>query len=354
MSTQIAAEPLAVQRRRATVPLEVQPVPAGFQFLPASQLHHDLVRCIAAFLDSQDVAHPFQFPQWQNASPGARVALLWKQGRLCWFACCSVLFPFGRRAASVRALILHRGPVCDDQELWALGIAKLTEQARREGFTYLEISPEATRLQDLETEVKRWRIAARRRSSLRLGLGATEESLLAQFRKTTRYEIARAMRRGLEVASAKTDADISQFLDLHQRMAAEKHFRADSAEHIGSVLRWIAAEPTRGVLLLARRENRVEGGIVIVRVGKRCWYVWGATEKRKDFSAGHLLQWRGLLWGKAQGCTEYDFGGLNEEATSGPAWFKRGFGGEVVRFVPPRRRILKPLVYRLMRAAGRP
>ena len=100
-------------------------------------------------------------------------------------------------------------------------------------------------------------------------------------------------------------------------------------------------EPTRGALLLARDQASIAGGAVIVRSGKRCWYVWGASEKHDQFSAGHSLQWRAIQWAKTHGCTEYDFGGYTPGATSGPAWFKEGFGGEVVHFVPAQRRVIR-------------
>lgn len=56
-------------------------------------------------------------------------------------------------------------------------------------------------------------------------------------------------------------------------------------------------------------------------------------------TVGHILQWRAILWAKSHGCTEYDFGGYTPGATSGPAWFKEGFGGTLVHLVAPHRRV---------------
>src|SRR5262249_26225526 len=107
-------------------------------------------------------------------------------------------------------------------------------------------------------------------------------------------------------------------------------------------------DPARGALLLARKQSEAIGGAVIVRSGKRCWYVWGANERSDRFSAGHLLQWRALLWAKAHGCIEYDFGGYTPRANSGPAWFKEGFGGKAVHFVPTCRTVFRGANYRLV------
>jgi lipid II:glycine glycyltransferase (peptidoglycan interpeptide bridge formation enzyme) len=142
-------------------------------------------------------------------------------------------------------------------------------------------------------------------------------------------------------------------LKLYTRLAGRKKFASDSPNHLRSILRWLITEPLRGALLLARDSTNIAGGAVIVRSGKCCWYVWGASDKHKQFSAGHALQWQALLWAKSQGCTEYDFGGYTPGATSGPAWFKEGFGGRVVDFVPAHRYVLRRRPYRLFRILAR-
>jgi len=172
-------------------------------------------------------------------------------------------------------------------------------------------------------------------------LTKAEEELLAGLRKSTRYELRRAERVGVSVEPAKLPAEVEEFLQLYSRLGGRKGFATDSPDHLRGVVQWLMSEPARGALLLARDQRSIAGGAVIVRSGKRCWYVWGANDEHDRFSTGQLLQWRALLWAKSQGCTEYDFGGYTPGATSGPAWFKEGFGGEVVHFVPAHRRVLR-------------
>jgi len=68
---------------------------------------------------------------------------------------------------------------------------------------------------------------------------------------------------------------------------------------------------------------------------------------------GHILQWHALLWAKSHGCTEYDFGGYTPGATSGPAWFKEGFGGTVVHLVTPYRRVIDSKRYNIIRVLSK-
>ncbi len=184
--------------------------------------------------------------------------------------------------------------------------------------------------------------------TLRLDLTRSPDELFAAFRKNSRYEIRRAERLGTSVFPEKSDADVNEFLGLYTSMAEHKGFAPDSPDRLRQFIEWFRQEEHRGALLLAAHHGSILGGAVIVRAGNRCWYVWGASQKHEQVNVGHLLQWRAILWAKEHGCTEYDFGGYTPGATSGPAWFKEGFGGSLVRLVPAHRRIIRPATSRLV------
>jgi lipid II:glycine glycyltransferase (peptidoglycan interpeptide bridge formation enzyme) len=183
---------------------------------------------------------------------------------------------------------------------------------------------------------------------LRLNLNTDVDQIFSAFRKSTRYEVRRAERSAAAVSSAGSDHEASEFLTLYVNMAGTKGFSPDPVEHLKTIISWLREDESRGALMLAKSPDAVLGGAIIVRAGQRCWFVWGASQKTTDFSVGHLLQWHALLWAKSHGCTEYDFGGYTPGATSGPAWFKAGFGGSVVSFVAPHRRILRPTYWRVI------
>ncbi len=303
---------------------------------------------ITEFLDSQETTHLFQFPQW-NAG-GARFALLREGGAIRWFGTFGTHSPLGSSLPWMQAVVANRGPVCDDNQLWQTATGEFIEQMRLEGITYCEVIPDwvQTPGSDAENNLRYsgWQGLGGERSSLRLDLTKSEEEIFANFRKNSRYEIRRAERLGISVVPASVEADIEEFLTLHARVAVRKGFSAEAPEDLRAAIRWLIGADSRGALLLARAENHVYGGAVIGRAGKRCWYVWGAADKHEQFNVGHILQWRALLWAKSHGCREYDFGGYTSGATSGPAWFKAGFGGTVVHFVRPHRKVIRSGYYR--------
>jgi lipid II:glycine glycyltransferase (peptidoglycan interpeptide bridge formation enzyme) len=195
------------------------------------------------------------------------------------------------------------------------------------------------------------------RASLRLDLRPELESIFAGFRKTTRAEIRRAENAGVEVVAAGDAASKEHFVRMYLQMAQDKAFAPDSRDHMRRVLAWLVDSPGGGVLLTAIWKREILGGVVAVRAGSRCWYVWGATSKGSAVNVGHLIQWHAIQWARGQGCSEYDLGGYRPGANDGPALFKKGFSQNLVRFLPTYRyplnsakysvyKVLTPGVYR--------
>jgi hypothetical protein len=320
-----------------------------------SELAPALLREIEDFLDSQDTGHPFQYPQW--GGPRSRVILIREQGRICWLGTFGVQRPLGRRFPWIRALVANRGPVCDDPHFWAKAAEELAHKLRGEKFTYVDVLPEwlcrADEVHPSFVNDSKWHCVGNQRSSLRLDLNQHDDDIFAKFRKISRYEVRRAERLGATVQAASTDTEIEEFLSIYQRMAVRKRFTPDLIDNLRRNIHWLVGSESRGALLMASAGGILYGGAVIARSGRRCWYIWGATDREENLATGHILQWKALLWAKSHGCTEYDFGGYTPGATSGPAWFKEGFGGTVVHFVSAHRRVLDPKRYNFLRAISK-
>ncbi len=322
------------------------------EIISRRQLSETIVQEICAFLDSHDTSHPFQFPQWMPpAATEIWFVLARVNSKLAAFASCGLQRPAGTRVP-VKALVINRGPVCDDFEKFREVLTQLAPIAKARKLIYIDAAPERVISDDEKSLFPApWSPTGAERVSLRLDVTRSEDEIFAGFRKVARYEIRRAERAGIQVATASSDKDSERFLNLYFRLAKRKGFAADSPESVGAILKWLRAEPERGGLFLAWHQDVAVGGVVTVRASQRCWYVWGASEERRDFSAGHVLQWHAIRWAKSQGCTEYDFGGYTPGAKSGPAWFKEGFGGKVMRLQPTHRLVLRDTQYRMLNLA---
>jgi Acetyltransferase (GNAT) domain len=327
----------------------------SFQVVERAQWSTSLLDEVGKFLDSQDTSQPFQWPQW--ADDGWLLALGRCHGQIQWLALCGVIYPASRLMRPIWALNIHRGPVCDNLDLLEKGQRELVHHAAKMGAAYVDIAPEWSGdfagSAGAMLERNGWQEIPGLRSTLRLSLSPSLDKLLASFRKTTRYEIRRSMNERIEVRMAESDSDCHDFIKIYGAMAREKEFPSERPEFLLDLVRWLAADKTRGGLLLAYEEGKARGGIFIVRSGVRCWYFLGATSKDGEVGVGHLLQWRAIQWAKENGCLEYDFNGYREGATSGPALFKKGFCDRVVHFIPAHRYVVIPGRYRAFETISR-
>ena len=98
----------------------------------------------------------------------------------------------------------------------------------------------------------------------------------------------------------------------------------------------------------------------------------GSTEEGLKSGANHALQWHAIQWARERGCTIYDFWGIPDllaqaAATDDPAErtrleaaaasdplhgvfrFKKGFGGQIERYLPAYDRVYISPLYALWR-----
>jgi lipid II:glycine glycyltransferase (peptidoglycan interpeptide bridge formation enzyme) len=169
------------------------------------------------------------------------------------------------------------------------------------------------------------------RSSWMLDIRPVEETLLAEMKQKTRYNIRLAARKGVDIAAGTMD-DLDAFYALYRETAQ----RDDFFIHPESVYRrmfelfWQAGS---FCLLLARYRGRLIAAITLVRLGDTCWYLQGASgNQHRNLMAPYLLQWEGIKWARSQGCALYDFRAIpdvlrEDQDMYGVYRFKEGFGG---------------------------
>ena len=255
-----------------------------------NDLTPSMVREVEEFLDSQETAHPFQFPQWVD--PGSRLMLLRESGKICWLGTFSLYAPLGRKMPWIRAAVANRGPVCDDLKLWETAANELAEFMRRERLTYFEVSPEW--IQRTEgpglLSNSEWKSLDVQRASLRLDLTRSADEIFANFGKNTRYEVRRAERAGAIVSAATSDAEIGEFSHLYLGLAARKGFQPDSIERLRRQIHWLMNAESRGAAPVgayrqcgSRRGRCGTGGTaMLVHLGSE--REAGAPERRPHFA----------------------------------------------------------------------
>jgi lipid II:glycine glycyltransferase (peptidoglycan interpeptide bridge formation enzyme) len=190
--------------------------------------------------------------------------------------------------------------------------------------------------------------------TLLVDLAPDEEAILAAMKSKTRYNIRLAGRKGVTVRASD---DVATFYRLMTTTGERNEFGVHSAAYYRHALTRFEPQ-SQATLLLAEVEGDTVAGLMAFALGRMAWYFYGASSNRhREKMPTYALQWAAMQWARAQGCTCYDLWGipdadvatLEAEFTerSDGLWgvyrFKRGFGGEVVRYAGLWEKSLHPL-----------
>lgn len=169
-----------------------------------------------------------------------------------------------------------------------------------------------------------------------LDLGKSEDELLAQMRKTTRYLIKKGERSGFVVIKSKDKKDVNSFLKLYKKTAAKHGFVPHQG--IEEELE-VFGKGKQAVLFLCQYKKRTISGALVIFYGNSAVYHHGATDpKYERLSPSYLVQWEAIKEARRRGKKIYNFWGVVPEGRKNHPWqgltlFKTGFGGRAVNFI---------------------
>ena len=171
-----------------------------------------------------------------------------------------------------------------------------------------------------------------------LSLNHSLDTLLANMKQKTRYNIRYAMRKNVTVQALKEKSQLGVFYCLLQETAKRDRFTIRSLDYFEAIWDHLVQAGLARVFLAYHEETPLAGAICF-RLGPRVWYVYGASSSEKrNLQAPHLIQWEMIKWAKGAGCTIYNFRGVSgdlrpEHPLYGLYRFKEGFGATLETYV---------------------
>ncbi len=180
-----------------------------------------------------------------------------------------------------------------------------------------------------------------------LNLEKSEEDLLMNMRKTTRYLIKQGLENEeLKIEKSQDLKDIEAFNNLYQKTVNRHHFIPFSLNYLKNELRAFMRDPSASsqgdgetVIFLAKyRAECLASAIVIYWQGIAFYHQGASSQKYPKVPASYLLQWEAIKEAKRRGCKIYNFWGIAEtESKKHPFWgltlFKQGFSGSEKAYV---------------------
>ncbi len=213
----------------------------------------------------------------------------------------------------------------------------LKELAKKENCSFIRISPA---LEDNDENKKIFKNLEFRFAPMHmhaenmwiLDLNPSEEKLLANMRKATRYLVKKSEKEGIGIIQSAEIKDVELFNKLYEETKKRHHFTPFSLNYLKNELESFNKDG-RISIFLAKYQGEIIAGAIIVFFGNSAFYHHGASLfKHQKIPSAHLLQWEIIKETKKRKLKYYNFWGIAPDENPKHPWhglslFKKGFGG---------------------------
>ena len=262
-----------------------------------------------------------------------------------------------KNARRGRYLEVPAGPVLDWQDTKNLSTAiqKMLNIAKKHRCAFVRIrpqlldTPESRKiLEDLGAKLSPMHLAAEH--TVILDLTKSEEELLANMRRQTRYEVRRADKLGITVDSGNSEDYFLAFHIVQEQTASRQHFVPPDLKTLMSERE--AFKGNAKIYIAKTKENGspIAYGLILRRKDEAVYYEAASTDLNRKLPGAYALQWQVIKDLKKAGVKHYNLWGIAppnqpNHRYAGVTTFKTGFGGEVTAFVPAHDFIVNKIKY---------
>ena len=164
-----------------------------------------------------------------------------------------------------------------------------------------------------------------------LDIAPSEEVILAQMRKNTRYYVRRGEKDGVKIESGASQELLDRFYRIHEETSKRQGFVPYSKTYLDEQLKIFGPRDELKVYV-ALFEGKPIASAVVMYYGKEAAYHHGASlSEYNKIPASYLIQWEAIKEAKRRNFLRYNFWGVVENAPRHPwaglSFFKQGFGG---------------------------
>ena len=261
-----------------------------------------------------------------------------------------------RDAKRGRYLEIPCGPLInwDDKKLTKKVFTKISEIAEKEKCVFVRVRPQllANRknlqiLADLGMKKSPMHLAAEH--TVVIDLTKTEEELLSNMRRQTRYEVRRADKLGIKVEKSRDKAIFEEFHKVQSETAKRQNFVPPDLktllaerEAFGDNIDIYIAKTAEG--------EAVAYGLIIHDKHEGDYYEAASTMLNRKLPGAYALLWRATRDLKADGCKRFNLWGIAPAGQpnhryAGVTTFKTGFSSDVVEYVPAHDLVISKIGY---------
>jgi len=247
-----------------------------------------------------------------------------------------------------RFFLIQHGPIVKEEKLKKEVLEKLIlylkERAKKEKVSFLRLNPLWPKGDEQLFKERKFfpspMHASAYESTIRLDIRISEEELLKNMRKTTRYLVRQAQKtKELEIVKSQSLNDIEVFHKLSQNVAQHQRFVPFSFDFMKNQFE-IFLKDNQALLFFARHQGKIGAGALIIFWSNIAFYHQAALDPFfHKVPLSYLLIWEAIKEAKKRNCLFFDFWGFVDPKKypkhpwAGPSLFKLGFGGKVFEYL---------------------
>ena len=184
-----------------------------------------------------------------------------------------------------------------------------------------------------------------------LDLSLSEDDLLKDMRRQTRYEVRRAQKLGIEVTFDTSKYAFTDFYNLQLETAKRQDFIPSSRRFIEA--QHEAFEGAARIYTASLNGKPLAKGLIIMQSPEAIYHEAASTEEGRKYPGAYALQWQVIRDAKDLGMKRYNLFGIAPPNSphhryAGVTTFKTGFGGEQVTYLPAQDLVIRPFRYKFV------
>jgi len=242
-------------------------------------------------------------------------------------------------------LLIQHGPL-GRKETFSPLLTELRKIAKREKASFIRMIPLWEKNEENQRFLENFGFreapmhANAYEATLKLNLVPSEEELLMNMRKTTRYLVRQSLKNSnLEVVKSDKIEDVKLYDKLNQEVAKHQQFVPFSYEFVKNEFN-VFTKDNQALLLLGKYQGKIiASALIIFWSGNGFYHQAALNPKYYKIPIAYLLQWEAIKEAKIRGCKLYDLWGFVDPQKNprhpwaGPTLFKMGFGGTAYQYV---------------------
>ncbi len=191
--------------------------------------------------------------------------------------------------------------------------------------------------------------------TFQVDLTLSEDELFSNLKSKTRYNVKLAQKKGVKIIEDNSKQGLEIYIEILQEILDRKGFYLHSPEYFRNMWQTLQGTDIMHIFHAVYDDTSLVSW-VLFKWQDMAYYPYGASrDLHREVMPSNLMMWELLMWAKKQGAKTFDmWGSLGPNPDKNNPWygfhrFKKGYGGDLMRFVGTYDLVLQQPHYKLFR-----